>query len=154
MGFAKIILLRSLQARCLGAISDSRREEEKDNQEAERGVTNLSENVAPAGRPIWPTKTRIPTTQEKVKERKGRRESQNSSIPMMEIRVIHPMNSGEGKGGHDKGQSKTFAATTENLEEQPVNQQNAPSTEPVGQTKIGVPVGQTKAGIHRIVEVE
>ena len=53
--------MSSLQGRCLGAISDSRREKEKENQEAKRGVTNevasnLSEKVAPAGRQIWPTK--------------------------------------------------------------------------------------------------
>ena len=58
---------------------------------------------------------------EKAKERKGRKENRNSSIPVIKTRV------GKGKGGHDKGKSKTFAATAENLEEQSANQQ---STEP------------------------
>ena len=92
-------MMRSLQGGCLGAISDSRRKKEKENQEAKRGVTNevasnLSEKAAPAGRPIWPTKIDIPTTRhigEKAKERKGRKENRNSSTPMMETRVIHPM---------------------------------------------------------------
>ena len=57
-------------------------------------ASNLSEKVAPAGRPIWRTKIRIPTTRhirENAKERKGRKENRNSSIPMMETRVIHHM---------------------------------------------------------------
>ena len=33
-------MMRSLQERCLGEISDSRREAERENQEANRGVTN------------------------------------------------------------------------------------------------------------------
>ena len=59
--------MRSLQGKCLGEISDSRREKEKENQEAKRAVTNKvasnpSQKVAPAGRPIWPKKIRLPAT--------------------------------------------------------------------------------------------
>ena len=91
--------MRSLQGKCLGEISDSRREKEKEKQEAKRAVTNKVasnpfEKVAPAGRPTWPTNIRTPTTRhigEKAKERKGRKENRNSSIPMMETKAIHPM---------------------------------------------------------------
>ena len=41
-----------------------------------------------------------------------------------------PYENGKGKGGHDKGKSKTFAAIAEKTEEQPAIQQTAPSTEP------------------------
>ena len=70
--------MRSLQGKCLGKISDSRREKEKENQEAKRAVTQH-----------------------------GQRKS--GSLPSYD--------SGKGKGGPDKGKSKTFAATAENLEE-------------------------------------
>ena len=59
--------MRSLRERCLGEISDSRREKEKENLQAKRAVTNEVasnpfEKVALAGRPMWPVKIRIPTT--------------------------------------------------------------------------------------------
>ena len=84
------------------------------------------------GRPIWPMEIMISTTRrigEKSKERRERKENQNSSTPMMETRVP-PYENGKGKGGHDKGKSKTFAAIAEKTEEQPAIQQTAPSTEP------------------------
>ena len=73
--------MRSLRERCLGGISDSRREKEKENRQAKRAVTNEVasnpfEKVALAGRPIWPAKIRIPTTRhigEKAKERRERK---------------------------------------------------------------------------------
>ena len=91
--------MRSLQERCLGGISNSSREKEKENQQAKWEVTsevasNPFEKVALAGRPIWPMNIRIPTTRrigEKVKERRESKENQNSNIPMMETKVIHPM---------------------------------------------------------------
>ena len=55
-----------------------------------------------AGRPIWPMRTMIPTTRhigEKAKERRERKENQNSNIPMMETRVIHFMRMAKEKGG-------------------------------------------------------
>ena len=93
---------------------------------------NPSEKAVLAGRPIWPMKTMIPTTRhigEKAKERRERKENQfqypydgNKGYPSYE--------NGKGKGGHDKGKSKTFAAIAEKTEEQPAIQQTAPSTEP------------------------
>ena len=97
--------MRSLRERCLGGISDSRREKEKENQQAKRAVTNEVashpfEKVALAGRPIGPTKIRIPTTRhsgEKAKERRERKENRNSNIPMMETKVIHPLTMAKGR---------------------------------------------------------
>ena len=51
------------------------------------------EKVALAGRPMWPMNIRIPTTRhigEKAKERRERKETESSNIPMMETKVIHP----------------------------------------------------------------
>ena len=115
--------MRSLRERCLGRISDSRREKEKENQQARRAVTNeVASNpfgkAVLAGRPMWPTNIRIPTTRhiwEKAKERRERKENQNSNIPMMETRVNYlSYDSGKGKGGQEKWKSKTFAAIAEN----------------------------------------
>ena len=86
----------------------------KGNQEAKRAVTNevasnLFAKAAPAGRPIWPTKIRIPTTRhtgEKAKERKGREEKQKSSIPVMETKVIHPMTVAKEKADMTKDNPK------------------------------------------------
>ena len=51
------VLVRSLQGRCLSAVSNSRRGKEKENREAKRAVTgkvasNAFEKVAQAGRLI------------------------------------------------------------------------------------------------------
>ena len=52
---------------------------------------------------------------------------QNSNIPMMETKVIHPMTMAkEKKGGQENGKSPI----AEKTEEQPAIQQTAPSTEP------------------------
>ena len=46
----------------LGDMSDPRREAEKENQEAKgESPTRWFQTVAPAGRPIWQMKMRIPT---------------------------------------------------------------------------------------------
>ena len=88
-----------------------------------------------AGRPIWPMKIMIPTTRhighigEKAKERRERKENQISNI-YDGNKGYPPYENGKGKGGHDKGKSKTFAAIAEKTEEQPAIQQTAPSTEP------------------------
>ena len=62
---------------------------------------------------------------EKAKERRERKENQ---IPI--YKGYPPYENGKGKGGHDKGKSKTFAAIAEKTEEQPAIQQTAPSTQP------------------------
>ena len=83
----------------------------------------LEENdafIAKVGRPIWPMRTMIPTG--KGKERRERKEIKTPISP--------PYENGKGKGGHDEGESKTFAAIAEKTEEQPAIQQTAPSTEP------------------------
>ena len=121
-------MMRSSQGRCLGAISDSRREKEKEkeNQDIKRGVTNevasnLSEEVVPAGRPIWPTKIRIPTTShtgEKAKERKGRKENRN-----------HPMTVAKEKADKTKENPKRSQPRQRIWRSSPPIK-TAPSTEP------------------------
>ena len=70
----------------------------------QRGGLNPSEKAVLAERPIWPTKTMIPTTRhigEKAKERRERNE--NSNIPMMETTVIHPMRMAKERADMKKG---------------------------------------------------
>ena len=88
--------MRSSQEKCQGGISDSRREKEKENQETKRAVTNevalnpsekavlagmANENYDPYDQAYWG----------KGKGKKGKKENQNSNIPMMETKVIHLM---------------------------------------------------------------
>ena len=140
-------MMLSLQGECLGGISNSRREKEKENPVPKRAVTdevasNPFEEAAPAGRPIlWPTKIRIPTTWHK-KERKGRKENRNdSNIPMMETKVIHPMTMAKEKA--DK--------TKENPKRSQPSQRSQRSTLPrsrlLTSQSLPTPVGQIKNGV-------
>ena len=153
--------MRSLQERCLGGISNSRREKEKENQQAKRAVTNEVasnpfEKVALAGRPIWPMNIRIPTTRhigEKAKERRERKESQNSNIPMMETKVIHPVTMAKEKADKKKENPKRSRPSQRRRRSSPPSSrlhhpQSLPM--PVGQIKIGIHhgVGVNKAGTH------
>ena len=130
--------MRLLREKCLGGISDSRREKEKENRQAKRTVTNEVasnpfEKVALAGRPIWPTKIRIPTTRhigEKAKERRGKKGKSKFQYPYDGNKGYSSYDNGKGRGGQEKGKSKTFAAIAEKTEEQPAMQPTAPSTAP------------------------
>ena len=89
-------------------------------------ASNPFEKGLPAGSPIWPPKVRIPTTKAYWGKGKGKKWKKGKS----KFQYPYPMTVAEEKAdGHDKGQSKTFAATAEKLEES-ANQQIAPSTEP------------------------
>ena len=127
-------MMRSLQEKCLGEISDSRREKEKEKQEARRAVTNEVasnpfEKVAPAGRPIYANianENQDPYDQAywgKGKGKKWNKAKSKFQYPYDGNKGYPSYDSGKGTGGHDKGTSNTFAATAENLEEQPANQQ-------------------------------
>ena len=129
--------MRSWQGKCLGKISDSRREKEKENQEA-KGQSPTRwlpfEKVAPARREgqygqrkSGPLPPGILGKRQKERREKGKSKFQ---YPYDVNKGYPSYDSGKGKGGHDKGKSKTFAATAENSDEQSANQQIAPSTEP------------------------
>ena len=81
-------------------------------------------------------KTMIPTTRhfgEKANERRERKENQNSNIPMMETRVIHPMRMAKERADMTKE-----------------NPRRSSLHMPVGQTKTGINHGNgtNKAGAH------
>ena len=130
--------MRSLREKCLGGIPNSRRETEKENQQATRAVTNEVasnpfEKVALAGRPIWPMNIRIPTTRhigEKARKIKFQ-------YPYDGNKGYPSYDNGKGKGGQEKGKSKTFEKT----EEPPFSRLHHPQSLPM-------PVGQIKIGIH------
>ena len=142
--------MRSLRERCLGGISGSRREQDKEKRQAKRAVTheaasNPFEKVALAGRPIWPTKIRIPTTRhtgKKAKERTERKENRNSNIPMMETKVIHPRTMAKEKADKEK----------ENPRPSQPSQRRRRSSPPFSRLhhpqSLHMPVGQIRIGIH------
>ena len=141
--------MRSLQGKCLGEISDSRRERKISKQKGQS--SNPSEKVAPAGRPIWPTKIKLPRTRhigEKAKERKGRKENRRYSIPMMETKVSI-LDNGKGIGGHDKGKSKK-AQPQQRTWSPPSSRLHHPQSVhlPVGQIKIGTIMEWSESGWH------
>ena len=74
-----------------------------------------------ARRPTWQTKIMMPTTWHIGETAKARRERR--SDPYDGNNYYPSYDSGEGKGGHDKGKSKTFAAIVEKPEERPATQQ-------------------------------
>ena len=153
--------MRSLRERCLGGISDSRREKEKENRQAERAVANKVasnpfEKVALAGRPIWPAKIRIPTSRqigEKAKERRERKEKRSSNIPMMETKVIHPMTMAKEKADKKKEHPRCSQPSQRRRSSSPPHSQlHHPQSQhmPVGQIRIGIHpgIGVNKAGTH------
>ena len=152
--------MRSLQEKCQGGISDSRREKEKENQETKRAVANEvalhpSEKAVLAGRPIWPMKTMIPTTRHiGEKERRERKDNPNSNIPMMETKAIHPMRMAKEKADMTKDNPRRSQPPHRRRRSSPPSSrlrhpQSLPM--PVGQTKIGINHGHgtNKAGTQR-----
>ena len=130
-------MTRSLQGKCLGETLDSRREKGKKNREAKRAVTNEVasnpfEKVAPAKANMAnENQDRCdPAYGGKGEGRKGKKVKSKFQYPYDGNSGYPSYGSGKEKSGRDKGKSKTFAATAENLEEQSANQQIAPSTEP------------------------
>ena len=113
-----------------------KREKEKENQETKRAVTNevkpfrksgsggkanmANENYDPYDQAYWG----------KGKGKKGKKGKAKFQYPYDGNKGYPSYENGKGKGGHDKGKSKTFAAIAEKTEEQPAIQQTAPSTEP------------------------
>ena len=77
--------MRSLQKRCLGEISDSKREKEKENHEAKRGS--------------------------KGKGKKGKKGNSKFSVPVMETKDIHPMTVAKERADMTKEIPKRYAAT-------------------------------------------
>ena len=109
--------------------------------EDEEGLEGFMSNNDLAERPIWPMRTMIPTTRhigEKAKERRERKEHQNSNIPMMETRVIHPMRMAKEKAG----------MTRENPRRSQPSQRRRRSSPPSSRLhhpqSLPMPVGQTK----------
>ena len=85
---------------------------------------------------------RIPTARhigEKAKERRDRKENQNSNIPTMEPKVIHPMTMAKEKA--DKTEEQPASSRLRHPHSLPM---------PVGQIKIGIHpgIGVNKAGTH------
>ena len=87
--------MRSSQEKCQGGISDSTREKEKENQEKkgshQRGGFKPFRKSGSGGKANMANENYDPHVGEKAKERRERKENQNSNIPMMETKVIHPM---------------------------------------------------------------
>ena len=74
----------------------------------------------------------IPTTRhigEQAKERRERKENQNSNIPMMETKVIHPMRVAKERADRRRENPRRSQPPRE-TEEQPAIQQTAPPIEP------------------------
>ena len=93
---------------------------------------NPSEKAVLAERPIWP-ENYDPYDQAywgKGKGKKGKKGTSKFQYPYDGNKGYPSYESGKGKGGQEKGKSKTFAATAEKTEEQPAIQQTAPSIEP------------------------
>ena len=139
-----------IQEKCRGGTSSSRREKEKEHQETKRAVTskvalNPSEKAVLAERPIWPTKTMIPTTRhigEKAKVRRERMENQNSNIPMMETKVIHPMRVARERADRRKENPRRSQPPQRRRRSSP------PSSRLHHPWSLPMPVGQTKTGIN------
>ena len=64
------------------------------------------------------------------KGKKGKKGKSKFRYPYDGNKGYPSYDNGKGKGGQEKGKSKTFAAIAEKTEEQPAIQQTAPSTEP------------------------
>ena len=100
-----------------------------------------------AGRPIWQTKTMIPTTRhtgEKAKERRERKENQNSNVPMMEAKVIHPVTMAKEKADTTKENPKPS---------QPLQRSRRsilPHCKVLNSKSLPMPFGQTKIGIMEL----
>ena len=106
---------------------------------------NPSEKAVLAGRPIWPMRTMIPTTRhigEKAKERRERKENQNSNIRMMETRVIHPMRMAKEKADMTKENPRRLQPSQGRRRSSP------PSSRLHHPQSLPLPVGQTKIGIN------
>ena len=107
-----------------------------------------------SGGKIWPMSIRIPTTRhigEKAKERRERKENQNSNTPMMETKVIHPMTMAKEKADKKKENPKRSQPSQRRRRSSPPSSrlhhpQSLPM--PVGQIKIGIHLGVNKAGAH------
>ena len=105
-------------------------------------------------------KVMIPTTRhigEKAKERRERKENQNSNIPMMETRVIHPMRMAKERADMTKENPRRSQPSQRRRRSSPPSSrlhhpQSLPM--PVGQTKIGINHGHgtNKAGTHLMNE--
>ena len=101
-------------------------------------------------------KIMIPTTRhigEKAKERRERKEHQNSNIPMMETRAIHPMRMAKEKADMTKeNPTRSQPSQRRRRSSPPSSRLHHPQSlpMPVGQTKIGINHGHgtNKAGTH------
>ena len=96
-----------------------KKEKEKENQETKRAVTNEVASFQKSGSG---GKANVANEGKKGKSKFQYPYDGNKGYPSYD--------NGKGKGGQEKGKSKTFAATAEKTEEQPAIQQTAPSTEP------------------------
>ena len=106
---------------------------------------NPSEKAVLAGRPIWSMRTMIPTTRhigEKAKERRERKENQNSNIPMMETRVFHPLRMAKEKADMTKQNPRRSQPSQRRRRSSP------PSSRLRHPQSLPMPVGQTKIGIN------
>ena len=86
-----------------------------------------------------------PTTRhigEKAKERRGRKENQNSNIAMMETKVIHPMRMAKERADMKKGNPRRSQPPQRRRRSSP------PSSRLHHPYSLPMPVGQTKTGIN------
>ena len=147
--------MRSLRERCLGGISDSRREKEKENQQAKRAVTNevasnpfekvaLTANMAneyqdPYDQAYWGEGT----------GKKGKKGKSKFQFPYDGDKGYPSYDNGRGKGGQEKGKSQTLRRRRSSPSFSRLHHpQSLPM--PVGQIKIGIHpgIGVNKAGTH------
>ena len=127
----------SLQGRCLGEISGSKRgRKRKIKGSHQRGGVTPFRKSGSGGKATLANTNQDPYDQAYWGKGIGKKGTGKSKFqkPYDGNKGCPSYENGKGKGGHDKGKSKTFAATAENLEEQSANQRTVPSTEP---TKAG-----------------
>ena len=137
-----------MQGRCLGSISDARREKEN-KASHQRGGFKPFRKSGSDGKANMANENQDPYDQAdwgKGKGKKGKKENRNSSIPMMETKVIHPMTVAKAKADMTKENPKRSQPQQRIWRSSPlISRLHHPQS-------LHMPVGQTK--MESIMELE